>query len=60
MPRWSWTLCTGQVEFIEADRLEDDGTGWSWWTVVVVVSEPRWVCVRRVSAADTIAEPRRH
>jgi len=58
----TWTLIRpdGLLEFIEADRIEDDGTGWSWWTVVVVVSEPRWVCVRRVSAADTIAEPRRH
>ncbi len=57
----TWTLIRpdGLLEFIEADRIEDDGTGWSWWTVVVIINEPRWVCVRRVSAADTIGEPRR-
>jgi len=59
MSSWSLTLCTGQVEFIEADRIEVDGNGWSWWTVVVVINEPRWACVRRVSAAEVVGEPRR-
>ncbi len=58
MPTWTITDRAGMVEFIEADRIEDDGTGWSWWTVVVVVNEPRWVCVRRVSATELIGEVR--
>ncbi len=59
MPTWTFTEHAGRVELIESDRIEADGTGWSWWTVVVIINKPRWVCVRRVSAADTIAEPRR-
>ncbi len=47
MPRWSLTHGRGQVEVIEADRIEVDDNGWSWWTVVVVIHEPWWACVRR-------------
>ncbi len=39
------------------DRSEDDGEGWSWWTVVVVTHEPSWAFVRRVSASDVIEAP---
>lgn len=30
---------------------------WSWWTVVLVVNDPRWACMRRVSASDVIGSP---
>ena len=53
MPRWSLTHGTGQVEVIEADRIEVDDNGWSWWTVVVVIHEPWWACVRRASVPRT-------
>ncbi len=59
LPIWTFTDHAGRVEAIEADRIEADGTGWSWWTVVLVVNEPRWVCVRRVSAIEVIGEPKR-
>lgn len=59
MPTWTITDHAGITEVIEADRIENDGTGWSWWTVVVVINEPRWACVRRVSAAEVVGEPRR-
>ncbi len=32
MPTWTFTDQGGRVEVIEADRIEADGTGWSWWT----------------------------
>ena len=59
MPTWTSTDHAGRVEVIEADRIEDDGAGWSWWTVVVIIDEPRWVCVRRVRATELIGEVRR-
>lgn len=58
MPTWTFTDQGGRVEVIEADRIEADGTGWSWWTVVVIINEPRWSCVRRVKAADVVGQPR--
>ncbi len=58
MPAWTITDArSGMAETIEADRIEDDGTGWSWWSVVLVVDDPRWACVRRVSATDVIGWP---
>ena len=33
MPTLAFTEHAGRVAVIEADRIEDDGTGWSWWTV---------------------------
>jgi len=56
-PTWTITDHAGRVELIEADRIEADGNGWSWWSVILVVNEPRWSCVRRVSARDAIGEP---
>ncbi len=58
MPTWTVTDHAGRVEVIEADRIADDGTGWSWWTVVVVINDARWACVRRVTASHVIGEPR--
>lgn len=48
---------TGWAEVIAADRIEDDGNGWSWWSVVVIVNAPRWACVRRVAASDLAEQP---
>lgn len=59
MPTWTFTDHTGRVQSVEADRIEDDGNGWAWWTVVLVVNDPRWACMRRVNAADMIGEPLR-
>ncbi|MDQ3733780.1 MAG: hypothetical protein M3400_07250 [Actinomycetota bacterium] len=56
-----WTVIdvrTGQVETTSADRIEDDGNGWSWWLVVVIVNTPRWSCVRRLATADLLGMPR--
>lgn len=50
IPTCTVTDHAGRVELIEADPIEDDGSGWSWWTVVVVMNEPRWVCLQRVRA----------
>jgi len=58
MPAWTITDArTGMAEVIEADRIEDDGNGWSWWLVVVIVNRPRWACIRRVAASDVAGEP---
>jgi len=58
MPTWTFTDHAGRVEVIEADRIEDDGTFWSWWTVVVIIDEPRWACLRRVRACEVVGQPR--
>ena len=58
MPTWILIRHDGLLEFVEADRIEDDGAGWSWWTVVVVIREPRWACLHRVTATDLLEEPR--
>lgn len=42
---------------IEAERIERDFSGWSWWSVVLVINDPRWCCVRRVNSEDLAAEP---
>ncbi|MDQ3717185.1 MAG: hypothetical protein M3381_14425 [Actinomycetota bacterium] len=57
MPTWTLIRPDGLLEYVEAERIEDDGHGWSFWSVVLVVNDPRWSCVRRVSAADVIGEP---
>lgn len=48
MPTWRIHRegeCPGLVE---ADRIEETASGWQWWTVVVIINEPRWACVRRL------------
>jgi len=57
MPTWTLIRPDGLLDHVDADRVEDDGTGWSWWSVVLIVNDPRWSCVHRVSAADVIGEP---
>ncbi len=55
-----WTIIdsrTGIAESITADQIEDDGNGWSWWSVVVIVNSPRWSCVRRVPASELAGAP---
>ncbi len=57
MPTRTLIRPDGLLEYVEAERIEDDGNGWSWRTVVVVIDAPRWACVRRVSAVDVIGKP---
>lgn len=57
MPTWTLIRPDGLLDHVEADRIKDDGTGWSWWTVVVVIHEPWWACVCRVGAADLAGQP---
>ncbi len=57
MPTWKITDHRGRVETVVTDRIKADGNGWSWWTVVLVVNDPRWSCVRRVKAADVVGQP---
>lgn len=57
MPTWTLIRPDGLLDHVDADRIEDDGAGWSWWSVVLIINELRWSCVRRVSATDVIGEP---
>lgn len=58
MPAWTIVDArTGMAETIEADRIERGGSGWSWWTVVVVIHDPWWCCVRRVGADQIRGQP---
>ncbi len=57
MPIWTLVRRDGLLEHVDADRIERDGPGWAWWTVVLVVNDPRWACMRRVNATDVIGEP---
>lgn len=50
MPTWALIRPDGLLEDVEAERIEDDGTGWSFWSVVLIINTPPWACVRRVSA----------
>jgi hypothetical protein len=57
----TWTLIRpdGLLEHVEAERIEDDSTGWSFWSVVLIINTPRWACVRRVIATDVLCAPMR-
>jgi len=57
MPTWTLIRPDGLLDHVEAERIEEDTTGWSWWLVVLIINDPRWSCVRRVAAADVIGEP---
>lgn len=57
MPTWILIRPDGLIDPVEAERIEDDGPGWSWQSVGLVVNDPRWSCVRRVTATDVIGEP---
>lgn len=54
----TWRLCTRGdplQEMITADRLEQAPATYSWWSVVLIIHEARWACVRRISSAEVIA-----
>lgn len=52
LPTWTITHADGRTEAIEADYCQRSRTGWEWWTVVVVIDDPRWCCIRRVGSGD--------
>ncbi len=58
MPTWTIAHLDGRRELVEADYCERTRTGWDLWAVVLIINTPRWACVRRVSAADVIGEPK--
>lgn len=59
MPIWTLIHTDGLLEYVEADSCERTRSGWDFWQVILIINRPRWSCVRRVSVADVIAEPRR-
>lgn len=52
MPTWRVQLRDDRTEFIEADRVQQTASNWEWWTVVIVINEPRWACIRRIQTAE--------
>lgn len=54
MPAWIIAHLDGHRERIEADHCEHTDTEWAWWTVVLIVNDPRWACVRRIRAGDVL------
>ncbi len=56
MPTWRLrTRSDPTDQFVTADRLEQTPVTYTWWSVVLIIHEARWACVRRISAADVIS-----
>ncbi len=54
----TWTLRTRgdpREELVTADRLEVTPDTCAWWSVVVIIHDARWSCVRRISTAEVIS-----
>lgn len=55
MPTWRVELHEGTALLVDVGQLVQTEAGWEWWTLVQVIHEPSWVCVRRVFKADAVS-----
>jgi len=54
----TWRLRTrgdSTNELVTADRLEVTPGTYTWWSVVMVIHDARWACVRRISTGEVIS-----
>lgn len=55
MPTWRHTRGDSTNELVTADRLEVTPTTYTWWSVVLIIHEARWCCLRRISTGEVIS-----
>lgn len=56
MPTWQLRIRGHPPEqLVTADRLEVTPGTYTWWSVVVIIHDARWACVRRISTAEVIS-----
>ena len=49
------TLADPGPELVTADRLEVTPGTYTWWSVVLIIHEARWSCIRRISTGEVIS-----
>lgn len=55
MPTWRLRTRGDSSELVTADRLEVTPGTYTWWSVVLIIHEARWCCIRRVSTGEVIS-----
>ncbi len=56
MPTWRLRVRgDASDQLVTADRLEATPGTYTWWSVVVIIHDARWSCVRRISTAEVIS-----
>jgi len=55
MPTWRLRTRGDSNELVTADRLEVTPGTYTWWSVVMVIHEARWCCIRRISTGEVIS-----
>ncbi len=59
MPTWRLRILGDPCEqLVTADRLEVTPGTYTWWSTVLIIHEPRWVCVRRISTVEVTSAER--
>ena len=57
----TWKVCVRgnhEAELVTAERLEKTVGTYTWWSVTLVINDPRWCCVRRIPTREvTSVEP---
>lgn len=52
MPTSRLRVRGGEDELVTAELLDEAPGTYTWWSVVVILDEARWHCVRRISSSE--------